>query len=138
MDAVRPDRLSCYGYDEIETKGIDSIAEEGALFKNCIAPSCLTPVSHASILSGKNPDKTKVRDPFDVVRTTLVSEILNEHGYDTAGFVGVDLIDSKHRFDKGFDHYDEPLEKIASTLCNSKGKTKNYNSKWEVGGLTGC
>jgi len=131
MDAVRPDRLSCYGYDEIETKGIDSIAEEGALFKNCIAPSCLTPVSHASILSGKNPDKTKVRDPFDVVGTTLVSEILKEHGYDTAGFVGVDLIDSKHRFDKGFDHYDEPSREDSFHSMQFKGK--NQKLQFQMG-----
>jgi len=131
MDAVRPDRLSCYGYDEIETKGIDSIAEEGVLFKNCIAPSCLTPVSHASILSGKNPDKTKVRDPFDVVGTTLVSEILKEHGYDTAGFVGVDLIDSKHRYDRGFDHFDEPSGEDSFHSMQFKGK--NQKLQFQMG-----
>jgi len=110
MDAVRADRLSCYGYDKIETKGIDTIAKEGVLFKNCIATSCLTPVAHASILSGKNPDRTGVRDPFGVVKTTLLSEILKKEGYKTAGFIGIDLIDSKHLFNKGFDYFDEPTE----------------------------
>jgi len=110
MDAVRADRLSCYGYDRIETKGIDAIAKEGVLFKNCIATSCLTPVAHASILSGKNPNKTKVRDPFNVVKTKLISEVLKEHGYKTAGFIGIDLIDSKHGFSRGFDYFDEPTE----------------------------
>ncbi|MFP4051683.1 MAG: sulfatase [Thermoplasmata archaeon] len=128
MDAVRPDRLSCYGYDEIETKGIDEIVEEGVLFKNCIAPSCLTPVSHASILSGKNPDKTKVRNPFDTVKTTLLSEILKEEGYDTAAFVGIDLIDSKHRFDKGFDHFDEPSEEDSFHQMSFKGKDKKLQA----------
>ncbi|MFW6040697.1 MAG: sulfatase [Thermoplasmatota archaeon] len=128
MDAVRPDRLSCYGYEGIETEGIDEIAEEGVLFKNCIAPSCLTPVSHASILSGKNPDKTKVRDPFDTVKTTLVSEILKEEGYDTAAFVGIDLIDSKHRFDKGFDHFDEPSEEDSFHQMSFKGKDKKLQA----------
>ncbi len=111
MDAVRPDRLSCYGYNKIKTKGIDAIAKEGVLFKNCIATSCLTPVAHASILSGKNPDKTGVRDPFCTVKTTLVSEILKREGYKTAGFVGIDLIGSRHGFNKGFDYFDEPTEK---------------------------
>jgi len=128
MDAVRPDRLSCYGYDKIETKGIDSIAEEGAVFKNCIAPSCLTPVSHASILSGKNPDKTKVRDPFNTVKTTLVSEILKEEGYETAGFIGIDLIDSKHRFDKGFDHFDEPSEEDSFHTMQFKGSDQKMQA----------
>jgi len=128
MDAVRPDRLSCYGYDKIETKGIDSIAEEGAIFKNCIAPSCLTPVSHASMLSGKDPDNTEVRDPFDVVKTPLLSEILKEEGYETAGFVGIDLIDSKHRFDRGFDHFDEPSEEDSFHQMSFKGKDKKLQA----------
>lgn len=125
MDAVRPDRLSCYGYDLIETKGIDAIANEGVLFKNCIATSCLTPVAHASILSGKNPDKTGVRDPFNTVKTKLISEILKEQGYKTAGFIGIDLIDSKHGFDKGFDYFDEPKEENSfHTMWFKNGKHK--------------
>jgi len=128
MDAVRPDRLSCYGYDKIETKGIDEIAEEGVLFENCIAPSCLTPVSHASILSGKDPDNTEVRDPFDVVKTPLLSEILKEDGYETAGFVGIDLIDSKHGFDRGFDHFDEPSEEDSFHQMSFKGKDKKLQA----------
>lgn len=108
MDAVRADRLSCYGYKGIKTKGIDTIAKEGILFKNCIATSCLTPVAHASILSGKNPDKTGVRDPFSKIKTKLISEIFKEQGYKTAGFVGIDLIGSRHGFNKGFDYFDEP------------------------------
>ncbi len=128
MDAVRPDRLSCYGYDEIETKGIDEIAEEGVLFENCIAPSCLTPVSHASILSGKDPDNTEVRDPFDVVKTPLLSEILKEEGYETAGFVGIDLIDSKHKFDRGFDYFDEPSEEDSFHQMSFKGKDKKLQA----------
>jgi arylsulfatase A-like enzyme len=108
MDAVRPDRLSCYGYDKIETKGIDAIAAEGALFKNCIATSCLTPIACASILSGKNPDKTTVRDPFCKVKTKTITELLKEQEYKTAGFIGIDIIDSRHDFHKSFDYFDEP------------------------------
>ncbi|HEC93416.1 MAG TPA: DUF4976 domain-containing protein, partial [Candidatus Atribacteria bacterium] len=135
MDAVRADRLSCYGYDKIETKGIDSIAREGILFKNCIATSCLTPVAHASILSGKNPDKTGVRDPFCVVKTKLVSEILREHGYKTAGFIGIDLIDSKHGFNRGFDYFDEPSEENSFHTMWFKGdkqKIKTMLGNWWI------
>lgn len=128
MDAVRPDRLSCYGYDQIETKGIDEIAEEGALFRNCIAPSCFTPVSHATILSGKNPDKTKVRDPFDTVGTPLLSDILKDNGYQTAAFIGIDLMDSKHRFNRGFDHFDEPSEGDSFHSMAFKGKTQRLQA----------
>jgi arylsulfatase A-like enzyme len=122
LDAVRPDRLSCYGYNKIETIGIDEIAKEGVLFKTCICSSCLTPVSHASILSGKNPNKTKVRDPFNSVQTVIISEILKGQGYKTAGFVGIDLIDSKHKFNKEFDYFDEPKEEGSFHTMWFKGK----------------
>jgi len=57
LDAVRPDHLSCYGYDEIRTPNIDEIAISGALFENSITASCLTPVSMASTLTGVYPNK---------------------------------------------------------------------------------
>jgi len=117
MDAVRPDNLSCYGYKKIKTKWLDSIASEGVLFKNVIATSCLTPVAHASILSGKNPDKTGVRDPFCKVNTKLISNILKEKGYKTAGFVGIDFLSKRHGFANGFDFFDEPTRE---TGWNSK------------------
>jgi arylsulfatase A-like enzyme len=135
MDAVRPDRLSCYGYDKIETKGIDDVAEEGVIFKNCISSSSLTPVATASILSGKNPDKTGVRDPFNVVKTRMISDILKEQGYVTAGFIGIDLIDSKHKFNNGFDHFDETTEEDSFHTMffkNGKQKLKATLGSWWV------
>ena len=108
IDALRHDHLSCYGYEKIETPNIDMIANEGLLFENVIASSCLTPVAHASILSGKHPNKHKVRDPFTNVSTTLISEILKENGYSTSGYVGVEFLSARRGFAHGFDQFDEP------------------------------
>lgn len=124
MDAVRPDRLSCYGYEGIETKGIDSIAKEGTLFRNCIATSCLTPVACASILSGKNPNKTGMRNPFGVVAVKMLPEILKEQGYKTGGFVGIDLLDSKHGFSEGFDCFDSPTSLDSFHTMQFQGEDK--------------
>jgi arylsulfatase A-like enzyme len=135
MDAVRPDRLSCYGYDKIETKGIDTIAKEGVLFKNCIATSCLTPVACGSILSGKNPDKTTVRDPFCKVQTKLITEMLKEQEYQTAGFIGIDIIDSRHNFHKCFDYFDEPTQEGSfHTMWFTRGeeKTRSTLGSWWI------
>ena len=134
MDTVRPDHLSCYGYDKIETKGIDLIAKEGVLFKNCIAQSCLTPTSHASILTGKNPDKTRFRDPFCKVKSKMISEILKEVGYKTAGFVGIDFLSKKHGFARGFDVFDEPTDETSwNTKKYKRGKLEmdtNWGNWW--------
>lgn len=128
-DAVRPDRLSCYGYDKIETKGIDAIAQEGTLFKNCICTSCLTPVSHASILSGMNPDKTGFRDPFNVVKTKMLSEFLKELGYKTGGFIGIDLLGSRHHFNRGFDHFDEPSDDDSFHTMFFQGRNQKIKAR---------
>jgi len=130
LDAVRPDHFSCYGYKKIKTKWIDSIAEKGIIFKNVIASSCLTPTAHACILSGKNPDKTGVRDPFCKVNTKLISEILKENGYTTAGFVGIDFLSKKHGFGKGFDYFDEPTKMSGWNSKKYKKGTEELNTIW--------
>jgi len=134
MDTVRPDHLSCYGYNKIETKGIDLIAKEGVQFKNCIAQSCLTPTSHASMLTGQNPDKTKFRDPFCKVKSKMISEILKDVGYKTAGFVGIDFLSKKHGFAKGFDVFDEPTDETSwNTKKYKRGKLEmdtNWGNWW--------
>lgn len=130
LDAVRPDHLSCYGYQRIETKNIDLIAKEGVLFENCICSSCLTPVSHASILTGQNPPKHLVRDPFCQLSSKTITEILKENGYKTAGFTGISLLNSEHGFSRGFDYFDEPTEETAWHKHHYKKDDESLDSTW--------
>lgn len=113
MDAVRPDHLSCYGYTKIKTPNIDEISKQGITFDNCITASSLTPVSHASILTGNYPNKHTVRDPFGFVKTKTLAEILKNRGYRTAGFTGIDFLSSRSNFNAGFDFFDEPSEETS-------------------------
>jgi len=62
VDALRADRLGCYGYTrEIEgrerslTPNIDRLAGEGALFERCYSQSSWTGTSMASMLYSVNP-----------------------------------------------------------------------------------
>ena len=110
LDEVRPDHLSCYGYDKIKTEYIDSLAKEGVLFETCITASVFTPVSHASILTGLYPNQHGVRDPYASLNAESVAETLKKSGYKTAGYVGTGVISSLNDFNRGFDLYDEPVE----------------------------
>ena len=130
MDCVRPDHLGCYGYKEIETPNIDRIAEEGVLFETCIATSCLTPVSHASILSGVYPPKHTVRNPFDRVGAKMISEILKDYDYKTAGFVGISFLSARHNFNAGFDYFDEPTEEEAWNRKTYKKENQIEETIW--------
>jgi len=57
LDEVRPDRLSCYGYDKIKTVNMDKLAQDGALFKDHIAAGCYTGICMASMITGVYPNK---------------------------------------------------------------------------------
>ena len=110
MDEVRADRLTCYGYEKTKTKNIDSLAKDGVRFETCIASSVLTPVCHASLLSGLYPYSNGVRSPFHRFSARSLAEILRFHGYRTAGFVGNSMLGEKMGFGTGFELFDEPKE----------------------------
>lgn len=108
IDALRPDRLSCNGYEGIQTPNIDEIAKRGVVYDNCITASCLTPVSMASVMTGKYPSKHGLRDPFGHIDAVTIAELFKNKGYATAGFTGINFLSRRCGFDKGFDVWDEP------------------------------
>jgi len=121
MDEVRPDHLSCYGYERIRTPNIDAFARDGVCFETAISASCFTPVSHATILTGVYPPNHNLRDPFSGIECKMLPEIFQENGYITAGFVGVNLLGKANRFDAGFDHFDEPKPDEVWKISRFKG-----------------
>lgn len=110
VDEVRPDHLSCYGYDRITTQSIDKLAKDGVLMETCIAPSSFTAICMASVLTSNYPYTHTVRDAFQYIESKTVAEIFKDHDYKTAGFVGVSVLGAKHGFSHGFDHFDEPTK----------------------------
>src|SRR5688572_23536987 len=61
LDTTRPDYFSCYGYQAGHTPNFDALAAAGARFDRAISASAVTPVSHASILTGKFPYRHGLR-----------------------------------------------------------------------------
>jgi len=110
IDEVRPDHLSCYGYDRIKTENLDNIAKEGVLFKKCITASDLTPICMSSVMCAKYPNKHGMRDPYSKIQVETFAEILKENGFKTGGFVGNGLLGADHGFGKGFDYFDQPTK----------------------------
>ena len=110
FDEVRPDHLSCYGYQKKTTPNIDSIAQDGVLFESCISAGCFTPICMSSVITGCYPNKHTVRDPYCSIQRKSIAVILKENGYKTAGFSGNGVLGSAHGFGNGFDSYDEPNE----------------------------
>ncbi|WP_040204095.1 sulfatase family protein [Neobacillus jeddahensis] len=53
IDSLRPDHMSCYGYERNTTPYLDSIAEKGMRFQRCYAASSPCVPSRASFMSGR-------------------------------------------------------------------------------------
>jgi choline-sulfatase len=53
IDSLRPDHMSCYGYERNTTPHIDQIAAEGARFQSCYCASSPCVPSRASFMSGR-------------------------------------------------------------------------------------
>lgn len=53
IDSLRPDHMSCYGYERLTTPNLDSIAAKGMRFQSCYAASSPCVPSRASFMSGR-------------------------------------------------------------------------------------
>ena len=113
VDTLRADRVGCYGYPNVETPNLDSLAKQGVLFENGIAQAPLTAPSHASIMTGLYPTVHKVRDTGGFVLSSsdaALATILRQQGWDTAAFVGSSVLKKRFGFGQGFAVYDDRMD----------------------------
>jgi arylsulfatase A-like enzyme len=107
IDALRADRLGCYGYSRETTPALDRVAAKGVLFEEASTTGSWTIPSHASLFTGLYPRAHGMRYansrlPEDVV--TLAS-VLGDNGFSTGAFVNVHLLSTTRGFSRGFDDY---------------------------------
>ncbi len=114
IDTLRADHLGCYGYGAVKTPNLDAIAARGALFENAVAPTPLTPPSHASMFTGQYPNVHGVRNTGGFVlqsSSITLAEVLRDRGWDTAAFVGAAVLKKMIGLDQGFAVYDDEMPK---------------------------
>lgn len=108
VDTLRADRLGCYGNSQIETPRIDALAARGTRFASAYSQVPFTLPSHTSLFTSTYPAWNGVRDttgpPLDKHILTL-AEILQQHGYATAGFPAAFVLDSFFGLGRGFTTY---------------------------------
>lgn len=110
-DAVRADHCGYTGYKRDTTPTLDSLAEEGIAFENCIASSIPSGPSMYSVFTGRIPlmDGHSVEDQAgwnnEIQRYQTLAEVYKRNGYATAAFHPNTWLSSKYGFDKGFDDF---------------------------------
>ena len=111
IDTLRADHLSAYGYTQIHTPNIDSLADHGTLFTQADCQIPFTMPSHASMLTSTYPFENQVEENAVVLPPGAVNlaSVLHSHGYKTGAFIGTVFMEKQMGLDQGFDFYDSPF-----------------------------
>lgn len=108
IDTLRADHVGCYGYKQVRTPNIDSLAADGVLFEQAFTPVPITLPSHTVIFTGTYPMLNGMHDfsgnRVSASQATLAS-ILKENGYTTGAVVASAVLDSRFGLNRGFDFY---------------------------------
>ena len=108
LDTMRADRLGCYGYDRPTSPNLDALARESFVFDLAVAQAAVTPVSHASILTGLEPFRHGLRVMHGLVENrleekwTTLAEVWRESGGQSAAFVSAFPVTAAFGLDQGF------------------------------------
>jgi choline-sulfatase len=112
LDTTRADRMGFLGSKRGLTPNLDALARQSVVFSNAYSQVPLTTPSHATILTGTYPQFSHLQDMGTPLAPDLpyLPDILRQHGYHTAAFVGSQILDPKSvaapGFDRGFEFYD--------------------------------
>jgi arylsulfatase A-like enzyme len=108
LDTARADYLGPYGGQEASTPALDALAASGTLFTRAATPVPTTLSSHIVMLSGLMPrDQGVPRNGFALSDSVpLLSEMLQEQGYQTVAFISSFALDTRFGLDRGFADYD--------------------------------
>ncbi len=119
LDALRSDKLSCYGNKNQTSPNIDKLARRSVVYENAYSTSTWTLPSHASMLTGMYPsehraisavphkaEKAGAVNPLPENLDTL-PERLAKRKYYTSGIVSLPYLKKVYNLDQGFLHYND-------------------------------
>lgn len=118
VDTLRADALSSYG-GKAQTPNLDRLASHGARFTDAHAHAVVTLVSHTSILTGRYPYQTGVRDNagFRVAPDTVtLATRLKQLGFSTGAFIGAFPLTKRFGLTPGFDAYDDQIAEVRGAV----------------------
>lgn len=95
--------------------GIESLRRRGVTFRQAISSSPLTPISHATVFTGRQPAvhgiRHLLRERLNPGITTLADH-LRKAGYATGAVVSCPGLNRWYGLDQGFDFYDDEIPRL--------------------------
>lgn len=108
IDALRPDKLGCYGFQGGISPEIDEMARKGVEFKSVLSQCSWTIPSVGSFLTSLYPRTLGLyRKTNEILndRFTTLPEILKSQNYLTIGITANPNLNKVYNFHQGFDRY---------------------------------
>lgn len=108
IDALRPDRVSAYNADYVDTPNLDAFAGRSLRFEEACTNNPWTIPSMFTMNSSRYPtvhgaDLTHVANE----NVVTLAEVLKSHGYETEAYVANQILYGELGFKRGFDRYVE-------------------------------
>ena len=136
LDTTRADHLGCYGYDRPTSPRLDALAAASAVFDDDISQAAVTPVAHASILTGLEPYHHGLRVLHGLVanrlddRATTLAEVWRRAGGPTAAFVSAFPVTPAFGLGQGFDRFDDEFPQAdGAGLVSAQGTVNTGTSQ---------
>ena len=115
LDTTRADRLGCYGYSRNTSPNLDALANDAVRFDSAISASAVTPMSHASILTGLYPFQHGLRVFYGMTGYFLsdsvptLAGILRDRGWRTAAFISAYPASERFGLHWGFEVFESEV-----------------------------
>jgi arylsulfatase A-like enzyme len=131
LDTTRADHISCYGEARAQTPALDQLAAAGTAFDLALATASVTPVSHASILTGLANHEHGLRVLFAGSGYRLpegvatLATVLAEHGFETKAVHSAFPVSRFFGLERGFASFDDLVTAL---------EPKDGQYRWDVAG----
>jgi tetratricopeptide (TPR) repeat protein len=123
IDTLRSDHLPAYGYRGVATPNIDHFRADAIRFEHAYSHVPLTLPSHATMLTGRLPADTGIRDNLGFnldPKVATAPALLKQNGYATGAAVSSFVLHRETGINRGFDFYDDNVSIDVHSLGRSQ------------------
>ncbi|MBD3188389.1 sulfatase-like hydrolase/transferase [Candidatus Bathyarchaeota archaeon] len=114
VDALRYDKCGFNGYQRNVTPRIDDLLQDGVIFDNIMSTGPCTPPAFCSMFTGTYPFDKGGYSPLPLGKISI-AQVLEKHGYFTAGFHSNPLISHFFNYHRGFKKYYDSMSSDEGT-----------------------
>ncbi len=112
VDAMRPDRMSTYGFNRKTTPHLSALADDGLIFTNFYTNGNWTRPTSTTILTGLLPSQHQVEKQSDRLSRQIptLAQTLQKGGVKTGAVIGNGNAGSVYGLDRGFSYYADTVK----------------------------